>query len=74
MQIVELVEKKRPPKPVFQPMTLVHHNELSVVWPADKCIPSLESRRTWALARNILPTLYIAGGGIEIMLPRRRGL
>lgn len=45
----------RPLKPIFQPMTLVHYNELSVIWPADKRIPSLESRRAWALARNLKP-------------------
>ncbi|KAJ7075858.1 hypothetical protein B0H15DRAFT_865524 [Mycena belliarum] len=33
----------------------VHLDELALIWPANPRIPSVESRRTWALARNILP-------------------
>ncbi|KAJ7432342.1 hypothetical protein FB451DRAFT_1573177 [Mycena latifolia] len=36
-------------------LALVHIEELSVIWPADPRIPSVESRRAWAIARNIIP-------------------
>ncbi|KAJ6584738.1 hypothetical protein B0H19DRAFT_1106328 [Mycena capillaripes] len=34
----------------------VHLDELFAIWPADPRIPSVESRRKWALARNITPS------------------
>ncbi|KAK7048163.1 hypothetical protein R3P38DRAFT_2867747 [Favolaschia claudopus] len=33
----------------------VHHQELQSIWPADPRIPSLRSRKAWALARNVEP-------------------
>lgn len=43
------------PERTFQPMALVHYDELSAIWPADRRIPSVASRRAWALARNLKP-------------------
>jgi hypothetical protein len=43
------------PKLNFQPMTPVHYDELSGIWPADRRIPSAKSRRAWAHARNLRP-------------------
>ncbi|KAJ7695955.1 hypothetical protein B0H17DRAFT_837302, partial [Mycena rosella] len=37
-------------------LAIVHIDELCVIWPADPRIPSVESRRAWALARNIVPS------------------
>ncbi|KAJ7935428.1 hypothetical protein B0H13DRAFT_475185 [Mycena leptocephala] len=37
-------------------LALVHFDELFAIWPADPRIPSVESRRAWALARNITPS------------------
>ena len=45
------------PKKVVQPMTLAHYDELSVIWTADRRIPSAASRRAWALARNLRPDI-----------------
>ncbi|KAJ7125619.1 hypothetical protein C8R43DRAFT_1029596, partial [Mycena crocata] len=33
-----------------------HFDELALIWPADPRIPSPESRRAWALARNLAPS------------------
>ncbi|KAJ7752009.1 hypothetical protein B0H16DRAFT_1547078 [Mycena metata] len=33
----------------------VHFDELYAIWPADPRIPSVDSRRAWALARNVTP-------------------
>ena len=45
------------PKLNFQPMTLMHYDELSMIWPADRRIPSAKSRRAWAHARNLRPDI-----------------
>ncbi|KAJ6512057.1 hypothetical protein C8R47DRAFT_1093279 [Mycena vitilis] len=37
-------------------MALAHIDELSAIWPANPRIPSVESRRAWALARNVTPS------------------
>ncbi|KAJ7046620.1 hypothetical protein C8F04DRAFT_1172520 [Mycena alexandri] len=34
----------------------VHFDELYAIWPADPRLPSVDSRRAWALARNVTPT------------------
>ncbi|KAJ6509055.1 hypothetical protein C8R45DRAFT_759799, partial [Mycena sanguinolenta] len=37
-------------------LALAHFDELYAIWPADPRIPSVESRRAWALARNVNPS------------------
>ncbi|KAJ7645571.1 hypothetical protein DFH06DRAFT_589917 [Mycena polygramma] len=37
-------------------LALAHIDELSAIWPANPRIPSVESRRAWALARNVTPS------------------
>lgn len=39
----------------FQPLAIVHFDELSVIWENDRRIPSPASRRAWAVARNLNP-------------------
>ncbi|PPQ74659.1 hypothetical protein CVT26_005528 [Gymnopilus dilepis] len=39
----------------FQPIHALHFDELNRIWPNDRRIPSAESRRAWALARNLNP-------------------
>jgi hypothetical protein len=58
------VRSSLPPEPsnnidlkpqVYRPMALAHLDELTIIWDADKRTPSVNSRRTWALARNLKP-------------------
>ncbi|GLB41364.1 hypothetical protein LshimejAT787_0905790 [Lyophyllum shimeji] len=40
-----------------QPLAPVHLDELAKIWDTDKRIPTVETRRAWAMARNIKPDL-----------------
>ncbi|GLB41374.1 hypothetical protein LshimejAT787_0905890 [Lyophyllum shimeji] len=41
----------------FQPLAPVHLDELAKIWDNDRRIPTVDSRRAWAMARNIKPDL-----------------
>ncbi|KAF8956636.1 hypothetical protein BDZ97DRAFT_2062811 [Flammula alnicola] len=40
---------------IYRPIMQVHFDELALIWPNDRRIPSISSRRAWALARNLNP-------------------
>ncbi|KAJ6620769.1 hypothetical protein B0H10DRAFT_1791300, partial [Mycena sp. CBHHK59/15] len=50
--------RRRPCSSVPNPtgrLALQHLDELNALWPADPRIPSVSSRRAWALARSVTP-------------------
>ncbi|KAF8879137.1 hypothetical protein BD779DRAFT_1803450 [Infundibulicybe gibba] len=42
-------------KKTYDPIHILHFDELAAIWAADRRIPTPESRRAWALARNLNP-------------------
>ncbi|KAG6817563.1 hypothetical protein H0H87_006940 [Tephrocybe sp. NHM501043] len=49
------VEEKGNTRPITRSLCLAHLDELYRIWDEDKRIPTVESRREWAAARNIVP-------------------
>ncbi|KAG6911281.1 hypothetical protein DXG01_002120 [Tephrocybe rancida] len=52
---IQKVEEKENALVILQPLSLIHLDELHKIWGADKRIPTVESRREWAAARNLAP-------------------
>lgn len=42
--------------PCFLPLALAHLDELAKIWDGDRRIPTIASRRAWALARGLKPS------------------
>ncbi|KAG6889340.1 hypothetical protein C0995_001748 [Termitomyces sp. Mi166 len=52
---IQKVEEKENVPIVLRPLPLANLDELYKIWDADRRIPTVESRREWAAARNVAP-------------------